>query len=55
MAGAGLGERPAVFKIKSFLSQMDLQSKGKMKFHYLHLRKLQPEPVQTDTPVPACT
>ena len=26
MAGAGLGERPAVFKIKSFLSQMDLQS-----------------------------
>jgi hypothetical protein len=25
MAGAGLGERPAVFKIKSFLSQMDLQ------------------------------
>ena len=29
--------------------------KGKMKYHYLHLRKLQPELVQTDTQVPACT
>ena len=32
MAGVGLGERPAVFKIKSFLSQMDLQSHFLLRF-----------------------